>query len=98
MRKIKITYKHGKIERKQSMPVYTISITSQLCGLPTYTIRWLETNEIIQPSRSNGNQRLFSEQEVALLREVAQLLDQHVNLAGIQIIMKMKSEIRETQL
>lgn len=77
-------------KRRREMPVYTISIASQLTSLPIYTIRWLEAHDILKPARTEGRQRLFSEEDIEFLAQVAELLEHKVNLAGIRTIMHIK--------
>lgn len=74
--------------------VYTISIASRLTELPLHTIRWLEAHEFIHPERTGGNQRLFSDADIELLREIAELLERKVNLAGIRTILTIKAHYR----
>lgn len=75
---------------RRAMPLYTISVASQLCSLPVHTIRWLENNEIFRPARTQGRQRLFSDEDIEFLAEVATLLERKVNLAGIRVILEIK--------
>jgi len=79
-------------ERKpnRQVPVYTISVAAKLCSLPIHTIRWLESNELIEPARTDGRQRLFSDEDIAMLEEIARLLERKVNLAGIRTILEIK--------
>ncbi len=79
-------------------PVYTISVASQLIGLPIHTVRWLETNGFVHPFRTPGNRRLFSEEDVELLREIAELLSRRVNAAGIRAILTIKQTYRIERL
>jgi MerR family glutamine synthetase transcriptional repressor len=76
--------------KRRVMPLYTISVASQLCDLPVHTIRWLENNEIFQPARTQGRQRMFSDADIEFLSEVAALLERRVNLAGIRVILEIK--------
>ncbi|PJA13557.1 MAG: MerR family DNA-binding transcriptional regulator [Elusimicrobia bacterium CG_4_10_14_0_2_um_filter_63_34] len=75
---------------RRAMPLYTISVASQLCRLPVHTLRWLESNELFQPARTQGRQRLFSDSDIEFLMEVARLLERKVNLAGIRVILEIK--------
>ena len=84
----------GKDPRKRpprrEMPLYTISVASRLTHLPIHTIRWLEANELVEPARTEGHQRLFSDADIEFLLEVARLLERKVNLAGIRTILEIK--------
>ena len=71
-------------------PVYTISVTARLTKIPVHTIRWLETNGLVEPARTEGRQRLFSDEDIEFLREIADLLKRRVNLAGIRVILEIK--------
>lgn len=73
-----------------AVALYNISVASRLCGLPAYTIRWVEKNRLIAPARTGGNQRLFSDIEIALLREIAALLEQSVNIQGIRVVLRIR--------
>lgn len=75
-------------------PAYTISIASRLTSLPIHTIRWLESNELFQPARTPGRQRLYSQQDIEFLQEVAGLMERKVNLAGIRLILQIKRTYR----
>ncbi len=57
-------------------------------------MRWIERRGLVDPHRTKGNQRLFSEEELSLLREIWELMNQDVNLPGIRIILRMRIETR----
>ncbi|GAI21109.1 unnamed protein product, partial [marine sediment metagenome] len=66
-------------------PRYVISVTARMLGVQTYTLRYYEKIGIIEPARSRGNIRLYSERDIALLRRAKTLLDDlGVNLAGVE--------------
>ena len=71
-------------------PLYNMSVAARLCGLPAYTIRWVEKNGLLAPSRTGGNQRLFSDRDIALLREIAALLRRSVNLEGVRVVLEIR--------
>jgi MerR family transcriptional regulator/heat shock protein HspR len=71
-------------------PRYIISIAARLVGVQTHTLRYYERIGIIEPSRSSGNIRLYSERDIDILRRVKTLMDDlGVNLAGVEVIMRM---------
>lgn len=79
-------------------PRYIISIAARLVGLETYTLRYYERIGIIEPSRSRGNIRLYSERDIDLLRKVKMLMDDlGVNLAGVEVILRMSERMIELQ-
>jgi MerR family transcriptional regulator/heat shock protein HspR len=81
-----------------SEPCYVISVAAKMVGVPTYTLRYYERVGIIEPTRSPGNIRLYSDEDVALLRRVRTLMeDLGVNLAGVSIILRMSQRIVELQ-
>ena len=79
-------------------PRYVISIAAGMLGIQTHTLRYYEKIGIIEPARSQGNIRLYSERDIALLRRVKTLVDDlGVNLAGIQVILRMMRRMNELQ-
>jgi MerR family transcriptional regulator/heat shock protein HspR len=69
-----------------------------MLGVQTYTLRYYERIGIIEPARSRGNIRLYSEKDVALLRRAKTLMDDlGVNLAGVEVILRMAQRISELQ-
>ena len=79
-------------------PRYVISIAADILGTRTYTLRYYERVGIIKPSRSRGNIRLYSDMDIALLRRVMTLMDDlGVNLAGVEVIMRMSQQIAQLQ-
>ena len=79
-------------------PRYVISIAARMVGVPTYTLRYYERIGIIEPSRSGGNIRLYSESDVSLLRRVKTLMDDlGINLAGVEVMLRMMQRMNELQ-
>lgn len=81
-----------------SEPRYVISIASRMVGVQSYTLRYYEKVGIIEPSRSQGNIRLYSERDIALLRRMKSLMnDLGVNLAGVEVVLRMSQRMLELQ-
>ena len=79
-------------------PRYVISIAARMVGVQTHTLRYYERVGIIEPSRSRGNIRLYSERDIARLRRVKTLMDDMgVNLAGVEVIIKIMQQMLELQ-
>ena len=86
------------MEQSDYKPRYVISIAAGMVGLPTHTLRYYERVGIIEPSRSRGNIRLYSERDVAILRRVKTLMsDMGVNLAGVEVILRIMQRMTELQ-
>ena len=81
-----------------SEPRYVISIAARMLGLHTHTLRYYERIGIIEPSRSQGNIRLYSEDDIVQLRRVKTLVDDlGVNLAGVEVVLNMLQRMGELQ-
>jgi MerR family transcriptional regulator/heat shock protein HspR len=79
-------------------PRYVISIAARILSIQTHTLRYYEKIGIIEPSRSRGNIRLYSERDIARLRQVKTLMDDlGINLAGVEVILRMVQRITELQ-
>jgi MerR family glutamine synthetase transcriptional repressor len=78
------------LKRTRATPIYTIGAAARLTGIPIWTLRWIEKHGVLRPGRTDGRQRLYSEEEMDLLREVRGLMEQKVNLAGIRVILSMR--------
>ncbi len=79
-------------------PRYVISVAARIIGVQTYTLRYYEKIGIIEPSRSGGNIRLYSDRDIAQLRRVKTLMDDlGVNLAGVEVILRMAQNMAELQ-
>jgi MerR family transcriptional regulator/heat shock protein HspR len=75
-------------------PLYVISVVARLLGMHQQTLRYYERTGIITPSRSRGNVRLYSEQDVARLRQIKRLMDDlGVNLAGAEVVLRMRDRL-----
>jgi len=81
-----------------SKPCYVISVAAEMLGTQAYTLRYYEKVGIIKPARSRGHIRLYSDMDIALLRRVRTLMeDLGVNLAGVEVILRMSQQIAQLQ-
>ena len=79
-------------------PRYVISIAARILGTQTYTLRYYERIGLIEPKRSQGNIRLYSDRDIDLLRRVRTLVeDMGVNLAGVEVILRLVQRMGEMQ-
>lgn len=80
-------------ENAASLPKYTIGVVSQLLGLPPQVLRRYEEAGLLEPARQSGKNRLYSDQDVAMLEEIAQLSEQGVNAVGIRHIIEVRRQV-----
>jgi len=93
-------YNNGEaiMNRDDTEPCYVISVAARILGVQTYTLRYYERIGIIEPRRSQGNTRLYSERDITLLRRAKALVDDMgVNLAGVEVILRMIQRMSELQ-
>jgi len=75
-------------------PLYMISVAAELAGMHPQTLRIYERRELIKPQRSAGNTRLYSDADIERLRLIQQLTqDEGINLAGVERIIQLESEL-----
>jgi MerR family transcriptional regulator/heat shock protein HspR len=75
-------------------PLYAISVASQLAGLHPQTLRQYDRMGLVTPTRVGGRNRLYSMNDVARLREIADLSSQGLSLEGIRRILELQEEVR----
>lgn len=76
--------------------MYGISVTSELSGIAPQTLRLYERRGLLAPSRTEGGTRRYSDDDLARLQRISELVDQGINLAGIAQILDLES--KNTQL
>ena len=76
-----------------SMPKYTIGVVSQLLGLPPQMLRRYEEAGLLEPARQAGKNRLYSDQDMVVLEEIAELSAQGINAVGIRYIIQIRKHI-----
>ena len=75
-------------------PVYLISAVAQILNIHPQTLRQYEREGLIKPSRTNGKIRLYSQKDIDHIKTVLTLTrDLGVNLAGVDIILKLNKRI-----
>ena len=85
-------------QRKRAKAGYMISAVAELYKLHPQTLRLYERVGLLKPSRSQGNTRLYTDQDLERLEVILTLTrDLGVNLAGIEIILNMRDKMSEMQ-
>ena len=79
-------------------PCYVISVVSRMVGVNAQTLRYYERIELVEPSRSGGNIRLYSQRDIERLRRIKTLVyDMGVNAAGVDVILKLTERIQQLE-
>jgi len=77
---------------------YMISAVSEQFGLHPQTLRLYEREGLLKPSRSDGNTRLYTSEDIERLEVILKLTrDLGVNLAGVEIILNMREKMEQMQ-
>lgn len=78
--------------RGPSRAVYVISVAAELAGMHPQTLRIYERRGLVRPARTEGGNRRYSDADIAILRRIAELADQGMNLEGIKRVMELEEE------
>jgi len=83
---------------KRSKGVYMISSVAEQYGIHPQTLRLYEREGLLRPSRSEGNTRLYTDEDLERLEVILQLTRElGVNLAGVEIILNMREKMGAMQ-
>jgi MerR family transcriptional regulator/heat shock protein HspR len=73
--------------------IYIISVAAELAGVHPQTLRVYERKGLLQPQRTQGNTRRYSERDIDRLRKIQELTQEGINLAGVIRIMELEREV-----
>ncbi len=74
--------------------VYVISVAAELAGVHPQTLRIYERKGLLDPVRTPGGSRRFSDQDLARLRRIQELTTAGLNLEGVRRVLQLESEVR----
>src|SRR5258706_15441937 len=84
--------------KRKSKGAYMISAVAEMYGIHPQTLRLYEREGLLKPSRSEGNTRYYTEEDLARLDFILSLArDLRVNISGIPIILQMRERMEEMQ-
>ena len=79
-------------------PRYMISVAAELVGMHPQTLRMYEQKGLVQPQRTAGNTRLYSEADLERLRLIQKLTTQlGLNLAGVEAVLELEEQLQRMQ-
>jgi MerR family transcriptional regulator, heat shock protein HspR len=79
-------------QRRHEQAVYVISVAAELAGMHPQTLRIYERRGLVLPARTGGGNRRYSDADIEVLRRIAELADQGLNLEGIKRVMELEAE------
>jgi MerR family transcriptional regulator, heat shock protein HspR len=73
--------------------VYVISVAAELAGMHPQTLRIYERKGLVEPSRTDGGSRRYSQRDIARLHRIAELTNAGLNLEGVRQVMELEAEV-----
>ncbi|MEO0493294.1 MAG: helix-turn-helix transcriptional regulator [Actinomycetota bacterium] len=77
--------------------VYVISVAAELAGMHPQTLRIYERKGLVEPSRTGGGSRRYSDADIALLSRIQELTNEGMNLAGVKRVLELEARVAELE-
>lgn len=89
----------GEVPRqvRRLQAVYVISVAAELSGMHPQTLRIYEKKGLVDPARTGGGSRRYSEEDLERLRKIQDLTNAGINLEGVKRIMELEAEVTRLQ-
>lgn len=84
--------------RDPGRAVFIISVAAELAGVHPQTLRIYERRGLLDPARTVGGARRYSEADIGRLRRILELTEEGLNLAGVKRVMELEDEVRHLQV
>ncbi|WP_426995978.1 MerR family transcriptional regulator [Pseudarthrobacter sp. N5] len=78
--------------------VYAISVAAEMVGTGQQNLRLYERKGLLEPGRTVGGTRRYSEQDLVTLRRISALLEDGLNLAGVRVVLELEAANRCLQM
>ena len=82
-------------ERQEHHAVYVISVFAELAGVHPQTLRNYERGGLLNPQRTSGGSRRFSDEDLTALRRIQELTNEGVNLEGVKKVLRLEAELAD---
>ncbi|MDO5745560.1 MAG: MerR family transcriptional regulator [Micrococcaceae bacterium] len=79
-------------DRPKDLAVYAISVAAELVGTGQQNLRLYERKGLLDPQRTEGGTRRYSDADLDILRRISHLLAQGLNLSGIRLVLSLEAE------
>ena len=84
-----------RVERTRAL--YVISVAAELAGMHPQTLRIYERKGLVDPARTGGGSRRYSDADIQLLRRIQELTNEGLNLAGVKRVLELEAEVARIQ-
>lgn len=84
-------------KRGKLTDVYVISVAAELSGMHPQTLRIYERKGLLSPARTSGGSRRYSDADIALLRRIAELTSEGMNLVGVKRILDLERRVERLE-
>lgn len=81
----------------QMRAVYIISVAAELAGVHPQTLRIYERKGLLEPARTTGGSRRYSQADIDHLRRIQELTDEGLNLAGVKKVLQLEAHIAKLE-
>ena len=78
---------------RETHAVYVISVAAEIAGVHPQTLRIYERRGLLQPARTSGGNRRYSNADIRRLQRIAELANAGMNLEGIRQVLELESEV-----
>ena len=79
-------------------PCFVISVAARMIRVHSHTLRYYEREGLVEPARSSGNIRLYSQRDIERLLRIKTLMDDlGINLAGVQVVLQMTERMAQME-
>ena len=79
--------------REPGRAVYVISVAAELAGVHPQTLRIYERKGLVDPARTTGGSRRYSDEDIEQLRRIQELTNEGLNLYGVQRVLELEAEV-----
>jgi len=88
---------NGVNREVRTRAVYVISVAAELAGMHPQTLRIYERKGLLEPARTQGGSRRYSDADIAMLRRIQDLTEEGLNLAGVKRVMALEAHITQLE-
>lgn len=87
-----------RVTDERERALYVISVAAELAGVHPQTLRMYERKGLLSPKRTSGNTRRYSQADIEIVRLIQELTqEQGMNLAGVEMVIMLRSELERAQ-